>query len=426
MKSHFSHTLWPGALLTLAIFFGALLSGCQKDDNEPIKIGILHSLTGTMVTSEKPVVDATLLAIEEINAKGGLLGRQLVPIIADGKSDDATFAAEAKRLITQEKVAVVFGCWTSASRKTVKPIFEKYNSLLFYPVQYEGFEQSPNIIYTGATPNQQIIPAISWAAQHLGKRLYLVGSDYVYPHIANRIITMQASMLGLTIVGESYLPLGSKHVNGVIDEIKASHADVVINTINGDSNISFFHAFAKAGLTADNMPVMSFSLGESELAAMTNSSDMVGHFAAWSYFQSIKSPQNHQFIQAFKSRFGQDIAISDPMEAAYFGVRLWAQTVHANASTDITSLLKALEVQTFDAPEGIVAIDLDSHHTWRPMRIGQINAQQGFDIVWTSEHAIPPEPYPFHITPSDAQIILQQLFDNWGHAWTAPVKQPTP
>jgi len=426
MSSHFLHILRIGALLALGLFFGTVLSGCQKDDNKPIKIGILHSLTGTMAISEKPVVDATLLAIEEINAKGGLLGRKLVPIIADGASDDATFAAEAQRLITVEKVAVVFGCWTSASRKSVKPIFEKYHSLLFYPVQYEGLEQSPNIIYTGATPNQQIIPAISWAAQHLGKRLYLIGSDYVYPHIANRIITMQASMLGLTIVGESYLPLGSTHVNSVINKIKASGADVVINTINGDSNISFFHAFTQAGLTAATMPVMSFSLGESELAAMANSSDMSGHFAAWSYFQSIKSPQNRQFIQALRSRYGQDIPISDPMEAAYFGVHLWAQTVHANASTDISAMLTALEVQTIDAPEGIVAIDLDSHHTWRPMRIGQITAQQGFDIVWSSAHAIHPEPYPFHIRPSDARIMLQQLFDSWGHAWTAPVRQPMP
>jgi len=420
MKSHVSHTLWLGAMLALAILCGALLSACQNDDDKPINIGILHSLTGTMAISEKPVVDATLLAIAEINARGGVLGRALVPVIADGKSDDATFAAQAKRLITQEHVAVVFGCWTSSCRKTVKPIFETYHSLLFYPVQYEGLEQSPNIIYTGATPNQQIIPAISWVAQHLGKRLYLIGSDYVYPHIANRLIRMQASMLGLTIVGESYIPLGSTHVNGLIDDIQASQADVVINTINGDSNISFFHAFAKAGLTAANMPVMSFSLGESELAAMTNSSDMVGHYAAWSYFQSITSPQNRQFIRDFQSRYGQHTPISDPMEAAYFGVHLWAQTVQANASTDIASILKAVEIQTFDAPEGIVAIDLDSHHTWRPMRIGQINAQQGFHIVWSSEHAIHPEPYPFHILPSDARIMLQDLFDRWGHAWAAP------
>ncbi len=425
-KSNLSHTLWLRALLALSILFGAWLSGCQKADNEPIKIGILHSLTGTMAISEKPVVDATLLAIEEINARGGLLGRQLVPVIADGKSDDATFAAEAKRLITDEKVAVVFGCWTSSSRKTVKPIFEKNNSLLFYPVQYEGFEQSPNIIYTGSTPNQQIIPAISWVGEHLGKRLYLIGSDYVYPHIANRIITMQASMLGLEIVGESYLPLGSGKVDNIIADIKASQADVIINTINGDTNISFFHALAKAGMSAAKMPVMSFSLGESELAAMPDNRDMVGHYAAWSYFQAIKSPQNRRFIQAFKNRFGQHTSISDPMEAAYFGVHLWAQTVHANASTNIDTVLKALEIQTIDAPEGIVAIDPDSHHTWRPMRIGQINAQQGFDIVWSSEHAIHPEPYPFHILPSDARIMLKKLYDRWGHAWTAPVSQHMP
>jgi len=426
MKSHLSQTLWLGVLITLGVFFGALLGGCQKTDNEPIKIGILHSLTGTMAISEKPVVDATLLAIEEINASGGLLGRKLVPVIADGKSNPSTFATEAERLITKEKVAVVFGCWTSACRKTVKPIFEKYRSLLFYPVQYEGLEQSPNIIYTGSTPNQQIIPAISWATQHLGKRLYLIGSDYVYPHIANWLIKKQASLLGLELVGESYLPLGSGKVDNIIADIKASQPDVIINTINGDSNISFFRALAKAGMTAAKMPVMSFSLGESELAALPDSSNMVGHYAAWSYFQSIKSPQNRQFVQAFKKIFGQHTAISDPMEAAYFGVHLWAQTVHANAATDIAAVLEALEVQTIDAPEGIVAIDLDSHHTWRPMRIGQVNAQLSFGVVWSSEHAIHPEPYPFHILPSDARIMLQKLFDSWGHAWVAPINRHAP
>jgi len=413
-------------LIMLLAATALLLSSCQKADNEPIKIGILHSLTGTMAISERPVTNAILLAIEEINAKGGLLGRQLAPIIADGKSDDATFAAEAKRLITKDNVAVVFGCWTSSCRKTVKPIIEKYHSLLFYPVQFEGLEQSPNILYTGAVPNQQIIPAISWAAEHLGKHLYLVGSDYIFPRIASWLIKKQANMLGLEIVGESYLPLGSTQVDAIIADIKASQPDVVINTINGDSNISFFRSFAKAGLTAKKMPVISFSIGESELAAMPNHRDMVGHYAAWSYFQSIQSAKNRQFVQTFKTRFGQDQVISDPMEAAYFGVRMWAQAVDAKASTDVTSVLNGLEIQTFDAPEGIIAIDHDSHHTWRAMRIGQVNTNQGFHIVWSSEHPIHPEPYPFHILPSEAQSMLLKLYDNWGHAWAAPpsVKAP--
>jgi len=413
-------------LIMLLTAMGLLLGGCQKADNEPIKIGILHSLTGTMAIAEKPVVDATLLAIEEINAKGGLLGRQLLPVIADGKSDDATFAAEAERLITKEKVAVVFGCWTSSCRKTVKPIIEKYHSLLFYPVQCEGLEQSPNIIYTGTVPNQQIFPAISWAAEHLGKRLYLVGSDYVFPRIANWLIKKQAHMLGLKIVGESYLPLGSTQVDAIIADIKASQPDVVINTINGDSNISFFRSFAKAGLTAKKTHVISFSISASELAAMPDRRDMVGHYAVWSYFQSIQSAKNQQWVQAFKAKFGQDKVISDPMEAAYFGVRLWAQAVETRASTDVASVLNGLEIQTFDAPEGIVAIDHDSHHTWRVMRIGQVNANKGFHIIWSSEHPINPEPYPFHILPSEARSMLQKLYDNWGHAWAAPpaVKAP--
>jgi len=408
--------------LLLATLTGFSIGACQKSDDTPIKIGILHSLTGTMAISERPVVDATLLAIEEINQSGGLLGRKLVPVIADGKSDWPTFASEAERLITVEKVAVVFGCWTSASRKTVKPIFEKYNSLLFYPVQYEGLEESPNIIYMGAAPNQQIVPAISWAAEHLGKRLYLIGSDYVFPRVANWIIRKQAQLLGLDIVGESYIPLGTTDFDKIVADIKTSKPDVVINTINGSSNIDFFHAYAGAGFSSRKLPIISFSIGDNEFMAMGNKVEQAGHYAAWSYFQALPQEKNQRFVSAFRQRFGQDRRISDPMETAYSAVQLWAMAARSHNAVDTAGVINALRTISLEAPEGIVAIDFENRHAWRAMRIGKLNAEGGFDIVWDSGKLIYPEPWPLRILPTDGRRFLQNLYEMWGGSWSAPAE----
>ncbi|GAV20685.1 urea transport system substrate-binding protein [Mariprofundus micogutta] len=414
LKQTYKYLLLPvmGCALLL------LLTACQNADKEPIKIGILHSLTGTMAISEKPVVDATLLAIEEINAKGGLLGRQLKPIIADGKSDPATFASEARRLIKDEQVAVTFGCWTSASRKTVKPVIEQYDSLLFYPLQYEGFEQSPHIIYTGNTPNQQIIPAISWSNKHLGKRLFLIGSDYIFPRVANWIIKKQASILDMEIVGEIYQPLGSSDFDSVAREIISAKPDVVINTINGDSNISFFKALFEADITSSDMPVLSFSISENELAVIPEDHSR-GHYAAWSYFQSIDSHGNREFVRAFKTHFGKQRLISDPMEAAYIGVHLWAKAAQLINSIDAKSIIFRLKTITMEAPQGIVAIDLNNHHLWKQARIGKIVAQHQFETVWQSESSIQPMTHPLGILQDDAEHYINSLFDLWGQQWSA-------
>jgi urea transport system substrate-binding protein len=257
-------------------FFGLWFYGCgERMSKTPIKVGILHSLTGTMAISEKSVVEATLMAIEEINQRGGVLGRKIKPIVVDGRSDWPTFAKEAERLITQGKVSVVFGCWTSASRKTVKPIFEKHNHLLFYPVQYEGIEQSPNIIYTGAAPNQQIIPAVNWSIENLGKRFFLIGSDYVFPRMANTIIKDYITALGGYVLGEEYILLGSSDVNKIVQKITQARPDVILNTINGDSNVAFFRELRKAGIKPDNIPTMSFSISEAELSIL-GTEHMVG------------------------------------------------------------------------------------------------------------------------------------------------------
>ncbi len=384
----------------------------------PIKVGILHSLTGTMAISEKPVMQATLLAIEEINAQGGLLGRPIEPIIADGKSNWDTFAKQAEYLITQEKVRVIFGCWTSASRKRVKTIVEKHKSLLFYPVQYEGLETSPNIVYMGAAPNQQIIPAISWAIQNFGSRMYLVGSDYVFPRVANWLIHKQAPLLHGAIVGETYLQLGTTNMNQVIADLKLLKPDVVINSINGSSNIAFFTALQKAGITANNIPVMSLSLSETELYKINKNTNISGHYATWNYFQSINTPENKAFVQAYQSHYGANLPVSDPMEAAWNAVHLWAQAVRSAQTCDTTTVRQTIRHQSFAAPEGIVSIDSRSQHAWKTARIGQIQENGQFNILWSSSQPIRPMPYPPIVSKQEAEAYLNQLYLNWHKHWS--------
>lgn len=385
----------------------------------PIKVGILHSLTGTMADSESSVRDATILAIEEINAHGGVLGRQIEPVVVDGRSDWPTFAVEAERLISEERVAVVFGCWTSASRKAVRPVFEKHKHLLFYPVQYEGLEQSPNIIYLGAAPNQQITPGVKWSFDHLGHRFFLVGSDYVFPRTANEIIKDQVLALGGEIVGEEYLPLGSHDVAAMVQQIVKTQPSVILNTINGDSNTAFFKALREAGITPARIPSVSFSLAEDELRHL-GATLMTGDYAVWNYFQSIDRKENHRFVEAFRGRFGSDRVTDDPMEAAYFGVNFWARAVSAAGTTDVASVRKALSKQSMSAPEGMVSIDPETQHTWKTVRVGKIRSDGQFEIVWSSDDPIKPLPYPAFRTQSEWEIFLSELQKGWGGGWAKP------
>ncbi|TAF05772.1 MAG: urea ABC transporter substrate-binding protein [Nostocales cyanobacterium] len=383
---------------------------------KPIKVGILHSLTGTMAISEKSVVDATLLAIEEINQKGGVLGRKIQPIIVDGKSDWNTFAKQAENLITQEKVVTVFGCWTSASRKTVKPIFEKYNHLLIYPVQYEGLEQSPNIVYTGAAPNQQIIPAVKWSFDNLGKRFFLVGSDYIFPRTANAIIKDQVTALQGEILGEEYILLGSNKVENVIKKILLTQPDVILNTINGDSNIAFFKALRQAGISSDIIPTISFSIAEEELKSLPNKY-VVGDYAVWNYFQNINNPQNREFIQNFKTEYGENRVTSDPIEAGYFGVYLWAQAVKNAGTDEVNAIREYMKDQSFKAPQGVVYIDANNQHTWKTVRVGKIQPNGQFKIVWNSGKPIRPVPYPISRSKADWELFINNLYQGWNQNW---------
>ena len=400
--------------IILLFLINILSCSSQK---KPIPVGILHSLSGSMAISEKSVVNATLLAIEEINKGGGLLnGRMIEPVIVDGKSDLPTFSLGADKLINRDKVAVVFGCWTSASRKTVLPIFEKFHHLLFYPVQYEGLESSSNIIYTGAAPNQQIIPAVKWAMDHIGKKIFLVGSDYIFPRTANEIIKDQASTLGGEVIGEQYIKLGEKSTAEMIAAILKLKPDVILNTINGDSNISFFSELSKANAGKKKVPVISFSMGEPEIQSM-KIEDLEGHYASWNYFQTNATPANIEFIKKYKEKFGQDQVIGDPMVAAYFGVHLWAQTVQQQKSTDVKIVRENLPNQSMNSPAGVISIDPRNNHTWKEVHIGQIRKDKLFDIVWSSKKSIEPVPFPITRSKEEWLEFLASLFKSWGGNW---------
>jgi len=385
----------------------------------PIKVGILHALTGTMAISEQPVVDATLMAIEEINAAGGLLGRPIEPIVVDSRSDWSYAAQQAEALITQQGVDVVFGCWTSACRRTVKPIFERLNSLLIYSVQYEGLEDSPNILYLGATPNQQIIPAVKWSLDNLGKRFYLIGSDYVFPHAANAIIRDQITALHGVVVGEDYILLGSIDVTTAAERIIAANPDVILNTINGDSNIAFFKALRNIGITPDRVPTMSFSISESELQAI-GIANMVGNYAAWNYFQSVDTVENRDFVARFKKRYGADRVTNDPIETAYSGVYLWAQAVRDAGTSETTAVRQALDDQSLNTPGGIVSVDPATNQLWKTVRIGRILPSGQFDIVWDSGNPIRPIPYPLSRSPAQWNTFLTNLYTKWHDNWANP------
>lgn len=371
----------------------------------PIKIGVLHSLTGTMAVSEKPLVDAVRLAVEELNDQGGLLGLPLEMIVADGKSDPAVFAVEAERLIEKEQVSVLFGCWTSACRKAVKPVLEKHRHLLFYPVQYEGMEQSANILYTGASPNQQIVPGTRWAIQEFGSRVYLLGSDYIFPRTANIIITDLINAAGGEILGERYLPLGDTDVAALIEDIALKKPDVVLNTLNGDSNAVFFSALAKAGL--GDLPLVSFSVEESGMLAW-NGGQLTRHYGVWSYFQSLPSEENQRFVTVYKNRFGVNRVISDPMEAAYVGVKLWAQAVWAVNSSEPERVNSALLRQSIKSPSGIAAVDAGTRHLWKMIRVAKVRPDGQFEQVFACSAPLRPTPWPGYRSRDSWQTLLER------------------
>ncbi len=392
---------------------------------QPIVVGILHSQTGPMAVSERSMIDAEVLALEELNRRGGLLGRPIRWVIADGASDGPTFARQAESLIREHGAGVIFGCWTSACRKNVLPVVEAHDHLLVYPMAYEGLELSPNIIYTGAAPNQQITPAVQWCHDTLqARRFFLVGSDYIWPHCVNQIAADQIAGLDAKLVGEAYLPFGSTEADTLAAQIAAAQPDVILSTVVGDSALPFARAVRAAGLLPETTPIVTFAVAENELRGPA-AVDMTGNYAAWNYFQSIERPENLAFVRAFKARYGGDRTTSDVMVAAYDSVHLWAQAVREAESADVRPVRNSMRHQSMNAPEGIIAIDPETQHTWRPVFIGRVRADGQFDIVWTSRTAVRPVPFPISRSRSEWEAFVTDLQRAWGGQWANPAKTPT-
>ncbi len=362
-------------------------------DGETVKVGLLHSLSGTMAISETSVRDAELLAIEEINAAGGVLGKQIEAVEEDGASEPSKFAEKAQKLIQDDEVVTIFGCWTSASRKAVKPVVEGNNALLWYPVQYEGMESSPNIMYMGAAPNQQAVPAIEYCAEDMGyKTFYLLGSDYVFPQTANMIAKAQISALGLETVAEQYVPMGHTDFQTIIADIKSKQPDVVINTLNGDSNVAFFKQLADAGVTSNDVMTMSFSIAEEEVNSI-GANLLDGHLVAWNYYMTTDTPENEKFVAAYKAKFGEDRVTSDPVEAAYIGVYLWKAACEKAGSFDVDAVREAAGGTEFQAPEGLVVVNAENQHISKTVRIGKISADGTINEVKATDAPVEPDPY---------------------------------
>ncbi len=368
-------------------------ASCVDTSGESIKVGFLNSLSGTMAISEKTVNDALNLAAKEINATGGVNGKQLEIVTEDGASEPTTFAEKATKLIKSDCVAAVFGGWTSASRKAMLPVFESNNSLLFYPVQYEGLEASRNIFYSGATTNQQIIPALEYLKESGVKSLFLVGSDYVFPRTANKIIKAYAAANGIEIRGEEYTPLGDTEFSTIVNKVAAADADAVFNTLNGDSNVAFFKQYSNVGLTAAKLPVLSVSIAEEEVQGI-GKQILAGQLTAWNYYQTVDSPANDKFVSAFTDAYGADRVTSDPMEAAYTSLHLWKGIVEKAGAFDVPAVQQAAGGVSFDAPEGKVTVNGDNHHLAKTALIGKINGETGLiDEVWSSGKPIEPDPF---------------------------------
>jgi urea transport system substrate-binding protein len=388
----------------------------------PIKVGLMASLHGNMAVREKDLVQATQLAIAEINEKGGLLGRKVELIIKDGRSDPKVFVQIAKELIEEDKVDVVFGCWTSSCRKSVLPIFEKNNHLLYYPSQYEGLESSKTIIYLGSIPNQQVTPALEWVFSKRGKKIYLIGSDYVYPRATNEIIKDQTTQFRGQIVGEYYAPLGGTEFSTVVEDIKKIKPDAVFNTINGISNLHFFKAMRQSGIYPKDIPIFSFSISEREISTFSDV-EMTGDFVLLSYLQNLKTAQNRDFIQRLQIKFGQDSIAGDTFEAIYLGVHLWAKAVIAAGSSQADLVRNFASGKSIQGAGGMLYIDEKTRHGWKYIHIAKINQDNLLESVWSSKVPIAPEPFPASRSPQQWQHYLNELYKGWGGRWQAPTDE---
>jgi urea transport system substrate-binding protein len=434
-----------GSLIAAGLLAAAMM-GCQKpeepkpatgaatpaapaaatDDKGPIKIGILHSLSGTMAISETSLKDVALMTIEEINEKGGVMGRKLEPVVVDPASNWPLFAEKARDLIQNQKVAVTFGCWTSVSRKSVLPVFEELNGLLFYPVQYEGEESSWNVFYTGAAPNQQAIPAVEYLMSKKGgaaKRWVLLGTDYVYPRTTNKILRYFLHSKGVADedIMEKYTPFGHADYQTIVADVKkfaTGKRTAVVSTINGDSNVPFYKELGNQGMKATDIPVVAFSVGEEELRGI-DTKPLVGQLAAWNYFQSIDNPVNKAFIDKWMAYVkknnltgGDKRVTNDPMEATYIGIHMWAQAVEQAHTANVDAVRQAVGYQHFAGPSGFdITMDAENHHLHKPVYIGEVKADGQFHVVWKTDGPIKAQAWSPYIPDSAKKKA------DWTYPW---------
>jgi urea transport system substrate-binding protein len=404
------------ATLTVAMAAAGLTS-LSAFAADTIKVGILHSLSGTMAISETALKETALMTIDQINKSGGVMGKQLEAVVVDPASNWPLFAEKSRQLLSKDKVDVVFGCWTSVSRKSVLPVFKELNGLLFYPVQYEGEELEKNVFYTGAAPNQQAIPAVEYLMSKDGgsaKRWVLLGTDYVYPRTTNKILRAFLKSKGVADadIMEEYTPFGHSDYQTIIAKIKKFAGEgkktAVVSTINGDSNVPFYKELGNAGLKASDVPVVAFSVGEEELRGV-DTKPLMGHLAAWNYFQSIKNPENAKFIRMYRDWAKKNklpnaatVVTNDPMEATYIGIHMWKQAVEKAKSTDVDKVIAAMGGQTFKAPSGFVAkMDEKNHHLHKPVFIGEVKGDGQFNVVWKTKGPVRAQPWSPFIPSND-------------------------
>lgn len=382
-----------GSAMAMGTATGSILLSSQVQAQSTVKLGLLHSLTGTIAIAEAALVDAEKMAVEEINASGGVLGRKIELVVEDGASDWPTFAEKTRKLLERDKVAAIIGCYTSASRKAVLPALKQLNGLLYYPTYYEGQEEDKHVFYPSQEATQSVIAAIDWMAREKGKTFFLVGSDYIYPRTCNKIAKPTIVKAGGKVLGEEYAPLGHTEFSSIINKIKAAKPDCIYSTVVGGSNVAFYKQLRAAGLDGAKQVLLSTVVSENEIEGI-GKDNAVGYYACMGYFQSLKNPANERFVKAFKAKFGQDRVIGDPMEVAYNCVHLWKMGVEKAKSFDPQKVVAASGGLELDAPEGKVKVHATNHHVWKKVRVGRARADGQFDIVWESPKEIEPNPFP--------------------------------
>ena len=404
--------------LTLSASIAAIGLPAGAHAADTIKVGILHSLSGTMAISETALKNVALMTIEEINAGGGVLGKKLEPVVVDPASNWPLFAERARQLLAQDKVAAVFGCWTSVSRKSVNPVFKELNGLLFYPVQYEGEELEKNVFYTGAAPNQQAIPAVDYLMNDEGvERWVLAGTDYVYPRTTNQILEAYLKSKGVAAedIMINYTPFGHSDWQTIVSDIKKFGSEgkktAVVSTINGDANVPFYKELGNQGISAEDIPVVAFSVGEEELAGL-DTAPLVGHLAAWNYFMSVDTPENDEFIEAWQTFIkNPDRVTNDPMEAHYIGFNMWVKAVEKAGTTDPDAVIDAMVGVSVPNLTGGFSAMMPNHHITKPVLVGEIQDDGQFDVVWETSGLVPGDAWSDFL-PESAKLMSD---------WQAPM-----